>query len=81
MRKEGKIVTTTNGKYSWSFMTQIFRRCQPNHGRALKTVDLMTSRKKIGHLSGNVVYLERHWESANTSIFIDTSYIGRYKSL
>jgi len=35
-------VITTNGTYSWSFVTQIFRSGQPSHGDDRKMYPLRT---------------------------------------
>jgi len=36
-------VFTTGGTYPWSFVTQIFHECQPNHGDDRKPFEVMTS--------------------------------------
>ncbi len=36
-------VLTISGTYPWSFVTQIFHYCQPNHGGDRKTLQVMTS--------------------------------------
>jgi len=36
-------VITTNGSYPWSYMTPIFRSCQPSHGGDRKTFEVTSS--------------------------------------
>jgi hypothetical protein len=47
---ENQEVFTTSGTYPWSFVTQIFRNCQPSHGGDHKTFEVITSTWQSGTL-------------------------------
>jgi hypothetical protein len=43
IKEIGQVTARNNGRYPWSFVTQIFHSGQPSHGGDRKTFEVMTS--------------------------------------